>query len=89
VSDISNSGRQRVSAEQRAFNSRCIEKRDRWRFRYAVVSRAIRRQKNAVSEMPNRENHILLEELQGSARALMYEREWITADLKESAYAWA
>lgn len=85
-----------VSDEIRRANSRAIQRRDRWRGRYASVSTAIKRAKSRL-KVARSFGHLELEKgeleviraLRVQADLLMLYRGDITIDLRETAYRYA
>lgn len=80
-----------VSNDVRRANSRAVESRSRWRKQYNALSNQIRQIKRTVRESGTTDRNALitLDALVMSATVMMCEREWITADLRETAYRYA
>lgn len=85
-----------VSDEVRRANSRAIQRRDRWRVRYAAISDAIRRAKSNLRTAHRfgaagleRSELEVIRALRVQADLMMLYRTDISIDLRETAYRYA
>jgi len=81
----------RVSEEVRRAHSRAIRAREQWRRRYAVLTSSIRNTKRAIADAHrnntvNCAGEIELRALRHYANLMMMRRDFITDDLRATAY---
>lgn len=82
-----------VPEEQRKANSRAQAKRDAWRRRYAMISKAIRETKKDMNSPDyticyHYQMQVQLDALRASARALMEQRDQLGQILRETSYTY-
>ena len=78
---------------QRRYNRRSIQRRNEWRVQYALVTQAIRSNRDQLRAAHrggklNPMAHTMLRSLRLTAHLMMLDREDIAWDLKNSAYRW-
>lgn len=79
----------KVDPAVRSSNSRAVENRNQWRTRYAHITKMIRLARSHLRRDPNNsELMLLLESLRMRANLLMLEREFISHELRRTAYVW-
>ena len=82
-----------ASDKQRRYNRRSIQRRDEWRVRYALVTQAIRSNRDQLRAAHrggklNPMAHTMLRSLRHTAYLMMLDREVIGMYLRDSAYRW-
>jgi len=79
-----------VSAEQRRANARAVSDRSKWRVRYRSLTNEIRFLNARISKGSDTiRNRVTLDALQLQANIMMWERDMIKIELKETAYRYA
>lgn len=81
---------QLVSDTIRSANSRAIDRRDRWRDRYSLLTKIIRENKHVLKQNPfDREAQIKAKIYRQTADEMMCDRWVITLELRSTAYPYA
>jgi hypothetical protein len=82
-----------ASDKQRRYNRRSTQRRNEWRVQYALVTQAIRSNRDQLRAAHrggklNPMAHTTLRSLRHTAYLMMLDREVIGMDLRDSAYRW-
>ena len=82
-----------ATEDQRRYNRRATQRRQEWRVQYALVTRAIRANRERIKQAHRVGGDDLvaltaLRSLRLTAHLMMLDREDIKADLVDSAYRW-
>jgi hypothetical protein len=79
----------KVDPAVRRSNTRAVENRAQWRTRYSQITKMIRLARSHLRSDPNNsELMLLLDSLRMRANLLMLEREFISHELRRTAYVW-